>query len=116
MEIALLRVQKPGTRFGDWFGGGALRAGLGIERLDRKVQQRDRGDAEVSGRALYDDADRGDLGAVRAHDLDHFAYRAAGGDDVLDDQHAIARPQRKPTAQRRLAAFLLDEDRKGAEL
>src|SRR5262249_36973653 len=60
-------------------------------------------------------ADADDVAAARAHALHDFARRAAGGDDVLDDEAALTRCQREPTPQAHHALLTLGEQRADAE-
>ncbi len=55
-------------------------------------------------------------GSRFAHDFEHFFDRAAGRDDVFDDERAVLRPECKTAPQRRDTAFFFNEDRTQAEL
>src|SRR6185295_17879323 len=72
--------------------------------------------AELDAVAAIDDA-RGadDVAARRPRHLHRLARRSAGGDDVLDDQHAIGLADDEPAPQRERAVLALDEDRADAE-
>ena len=47
---------------------------------------------------------------MRLYNLDDFRSGLAGGHDVLDDRHTLARTQRETAAQGRHACFFLNED------
>src|SRR5579884_165984 len=112
----LAGMQEPAAGFRDRIAGRALRTAFRFERLDGKVEQRGRGDAEIDERAAHDRADPGDGRAAGAHDVDDLAHRAAGRHDVLDDERAVVRLEREAAAEGRDAVLFLDEDAERAEL
>lgn len=80
-------------------------------------QRRARHVAEINfAPAAVDEHADGDRDAtVLFHDVDDFFDRAAGRDDVFDDEAALARVQREAAAECHLAVLALCEDRARAE-
>src|SRR6267143_1381607 len=60
-------------------------------------------------------ADADDGAPARPHALHHLAGRAAGGDDVLDDEAALTGRQREPAPQPHHAVLALRKERAHAE-
>ena len=113
--------REPGSRSGSparhcGHSASLVRAQRQIEqRMDRHcVAAAPKCDGTLA--AHNDDSDADDSRAVPPHDVDDFANRKPGRHDVLDDERAIVRRQRKAAPQHRHAVFLLDEDRFDAEL
>src|SRR5207248_7638620 len=65
--------------------------------------------------AIDQGADSDDGTATGAHALDHLTGRAASGDDVLDDEAALARREREAAPQPHRAVLPLGEQRADAE-
>ena len=84
------------------------------QRLVGRVARREPDRLRAAGEAVEHGDHAADVEALGAHGLDRLHGRAARGDDVLDDQAALARLQRRaldPALEAVLLDVLADEER-----
>ena len=81
--------------------------------LDVHFDETDEGAAEVRplpAAAIHDDANAGDLSAMRLDDVDGFLHAAAAGNDVFGHDEPLVRRDLKSAAQHQDARFFLREN------
>src|SRR4051794_17459132 len=123
------RAAAPGLDRG--LARGAARAGLGTPLVRRELEapeRRQRVDAAGPGRrqgrhaarAIHENDALDDLSTRRLDGRDHREERAAGGEDVVDEEHALAGTDLEAAPELALRAVvgcpLFGEDRPGPEL
>ena len=65
--------------------------------------------------SVYEEADADDVALGFIHDIDDFFDRAAGGDDVFDDEDFFTRSDLEAAAQGHLAIFSFGENGTNAQ-
>ena len=114
-QAAPASARLPGLTAGIAASSGRQRVGRVGWDVERRQRHTLDADVRLAARSVDEAGGADDRSRMLGQRGDRLARGEAGGDDVLDHQHARARSNRETAAQLEDAALALDEDRLGAE-
>ncbi len=119
-QISLLFFQMMAATFGDRHAFFAERAFFRLVGRNGEVEQRiylflRYAEVCFAAASVYEEADADNVALGFIHDIDDFLDRAAGGDDVFDDQNFFTRSDLEAAAKGHLAIFSFGENGTNAQ-